>query len=294
VRTETISLLPVKPPGLVQSRVEFHWPNGFRGIEIPDDFSWVTVHTKGRDELEAARRAMESLDYLTGVWNFALNLRTHSQFSSPLPKTVNQLQAGPVHTLHRKSTKGEEGYVAFWYRPDYIEAPKAARLSEQEWNKLEEERRWFTQTTRYHPYGDQVRDALIRYSDALDQHDRSVAFTKLWSVLEFLTDTIGAKYSELIKRAAFTFSEYALHRQILEMLRDKRNAAIHHGAIPDTDQYTIYQLKRYVEQVLVFHAVNHFRFQTLADAAKFLGLSPSRELLKEQIDVCKKALKFRK
>jgi hypothetical protein len=288
-----VTLSRKQPSNLRQDKIGFHWPTGFRNIQVPPDYLWLHLSVRGVDSHHAGQKAFDILELLLGSWNLAINSRTLSSQSYPTPKPVNHLQTGPVYTLHQRIAGQEMREVAFWYRPDFVE-PIAAFDFDKDSEPLEKQKEFVSLKIRRHFYKGDVADAIRRYNSSLDYHDANVAFTKLWGVVEFLTDSIGQRYDILIRRTSFLYENYEHHRQVLDSLRDRRNEAVHHGTNVTEDQYTIYLLKRYAEQLIYFHLLNYYRFRSLKDAAAFLDLSPNKAELRERIQLLKNALKFRK
>jgi len=141
-------------------------------------------------------------------------------------------------------------------------------------------------------YGKEIEAAIIRYVRALDSQDYNVAFVKLWSLLEFLTSTLRDGYDRTIKRTVFQFADRDYNKQVLEHLRQYRNNSVHLGTGENDIDTHIYQLKGYVEQLLKFHIGNHFKFDNLSEAAKFMDLTPDIEALNKQISLYKSGIKF--
>ncbi len=54
----------------------------------------------------------------------------------------------------------------------------------------------------------------------------------------------------------------------------------------------VYQLKGYVEQLLMFHVRNSFKFKNMSEAAKFMDLQPDKKALKKQIELCRAGIRF--
>jgi hypothetical protein len=86
-------------------------------------------------------------------------------------------------------------------------------------------------------------------------------------VLELLT--VSTDYDVVIKRALFVWSneEVEMHRHVLETLRRRRNETVHAGRESKANLAPIFQLKRYVEELLLFHLRNRFGFTSIAKAA---------------------------
>jgi len=61
------------------------------------------------------------------------------------------------------------------------------------------------------------------------------------------------------------------HRQILEHLRDFRNKAVHAGETNAEMEVLLYQLRRYVEQLIFFHLNNRFHFASFKEVTALMA-----------------------
>ena len=143
-------------------------------------------------------------------------------------------------------------------------------------------------------YGEEIENAIIRYSRSLDERDWNHAFIKLWGVLELLTDTIRKSHDETIKRVAFMYLEYEYYLQILQQLRDYRNRTIHADAENSEIESFLYQLKNFVEGLIFFHVRNTYGFKSIEEAGNFLALPRTKEALILRAESARYALKFLK
>jgi len=143
-----------------------------------------------------------------------------------------------------------------------------------------------------HKYPDNVKDAFIRYTRALDERNWNIAFLKLWSILELLTDTIGISYETTIKRTSYIYKERDYHLQILEHLRKYRNSSVHFDKDNSEMEIYLYQIKNYVEALIGFYINNRLGFESIQEAASFLNLPYDKEVLNRQIEKIKFASRF--
>ena len=79
-----------------------------------------------------------------------------------------------------------------------------------------------------------------------------------------------------MRRASFLYAdpEREVHVQTLNHLRHYRNRSVHGGESSATIEAYLYQLKRYVEQLFLFHLTNSYGFRSFERAAAFLSLPP--------------------
>ena len=146
---------------------------------------------------------------------------------------------------------------------------------------------------RRHPYAADLEKALVRYARALDLEDHDLAIQKLWSLMEFLTDTGLASYDKTVRRVKFLYVDVAYKGQVLEHLRRYRNRSVHGGMSTGDVEGEVYQLKRCVEHLIQFHIGNRFGFKTMEQACNFLDLPHDDELLRGRLKSVKDAIAFR-
>lgn len=258
-------------------------------IDKDESFSYyVVAHISDKTPHEAVEKMLDAIDLLRGIWNLHINKSMVLSFGGR-KKPINQITLGALHTLHDES--GAKVGDTFWYEPEHYKNHSKVDFSKNSYKTLE-----FTKNVlkalKRNSYGKDVESAIIRYARALDSQDYNAVFIKLWSVLEGLTYTLKDSYDKTIRRAAFQYADREYNRQALEHLRQYRNRSVHLGAGENDIDTQVYQLKSYVEQLLRFHIANHFKFENMEEAAKFMELQPDKEALKKQIELCRAGIKF--
>lgn len=141
-------------------------------------------------------------------------------------------------------------------------------------------------------YSDELANSLVRYVRALDAADLNDAFLRLWSILEFLTDSTFDPYKVAVRRAAFMFAERDYSVQVLTHLMNHRNRFVHTGTDTNEIESLVYLLKRFVDALLMFHIGNSFKFESRASAALFMDLPPSKSQIDERIRRLRNARKY--
>lgn len=257
--------------------------------EYPDSTSllnhyaaaWVLV--RGRSEYEAATRALAALDLLRGIWNLALNRRRWTRTTAQRRKPVNEVLLGPVHSLHNP-----DGTLAFevdWYEYDYVEPTQSNELKRR-WEHVKRNEEGVWACLAKSRYRSELEEAIRRYTRALDTREWDSGFVRLWGLLEDLTGTQPEdNYKVTIRRTAFLYaeSERDLHVQVLRHLKDYRNRNVHGGEESDDIEAFLYQLKRYVEEVLTFHLQSSHKFSSIEEAVRFLNQPADLAALERKI-----------
>jgi hypothetical protein len=258
--------------------------------EFPPRYLRYAISTIGRSDSEAGNVALDVMDYHRALWNLPLNSSLgwrHSTRREP----INKIMLGPLHVLFTE----DFGLVEdkWWHELGQSHPVKPYDISNI-WNRLKSfERRVFKKLN-----SSSLRQfflkALVRYVRALDGQDYESVYLKLWSLLEYLTQTGHEKYDVTIRRASFLWKDHAFHRQVLNVLRDARNVAVH------LDQFSgsrgeayIYQLKRYVEDLLIFLLSNCEKFKSLDEVKDLLDLPPDSDLLIRKQRLTKWGIKLR-
>ena len=258
--------------------------------DLPSDFTTVRIKVKARSEFEAFKKATDSMDYLRGIWNFSLNRGISARFYSGLLSPINSIRLGPVHTLHLPS--GKPATTLFWYEPVYPRESITETLNKWQFVKEEEKQiRKLVNKSRYRQF---FKSMFTRYARSLDSIDHDSSFLKLWSLLEFVTVIKeNENYDEVIKRCLFLSLNEDYDRRILEHLRSRRNASVHSGESRGRAEELIFQLKRYVEGLMIFHLQMSRRYSTAEAVGQLLAKSDI-DALKNRISNLKAELSLNK
>ncbi len=205
-------------------KVASHDPN-------PKGYTSVVVSVQTRSPQEAFDRAMEELDYIRGLWNFGANRASREVFFSGVQRPINLFCLGQVHTLH--DSAGMNAVESYWYNTGFVHY---VPIPGSNWGIAKAGGKRLRRLVSTAKYSDDLRRIFIRYARALDGADYEVSFIKLWSLLEFLT------------------------RQILQHLRERRNLFVHTATESALAKSLVFQLKLYVEELIMFHLRNSRRF----------------------------------
>lgn len=245
----------------------------------PPDATWVSIRVLARIPHEVPELALELLDQLRGVWTLALTkgvLRTWSG----TPRPLGPLLVGPIHTVH--APDGTAPVDTYWYRLGYV-GVTADRLLEEHWQQVLEATAQVRRSLARLTYREAILEALGRYARALDEVDMDVSSLKLWGVLERLTFTGRARFDTTIRRASFIYKRPELHQQELAHLRTYRNRLVHSDITSRDRQAVACSIKRYVEDLLLFHIHEGPDFQEASQVEAFLDLPSSPKLLRRAV-----------
>ena len=249
----------------------------------------IKAEVDARTTEEAASRSLDAIDVLRGIWNFFLTTAWRHTIAGP-QQPISRIFMGPIHTFHEPSeTPFDE---QFWYETTYWRSAHITDLTRDHGEVIEKGHK-LQQRVGKHPYASALEKALIRYARALDLADHDLAIQKLWSLLEFLTDTGLASYDKTIRRVRFLYADPAYQGQVLEHLRRYRNRSVHGGMSSGDVEGEVYQLKRCVENLFRFHVGNRFNFKSMAEACNFLDLPHDQDLLRHRLRNVKNAITFR-
>lgn len=250
----------------------------------PKAFSWVTIEVSARCISSAVSTALTEFDYWLGIMNVFFNFNQSRQsFEQPSP--INKIIKYPYHSLHFLS--GKRATNLYWYEPNYSLRGSIVRADDQ----YIKAKRFYNMVSSKISKTSQIkffRDALSRYCDALDSDDMNKAFLKLWSLLEYLTFTEKENYNVTIDRALILFVDKFLYREKLELLRNKRNVAIH-GAkqFDEAEKYT-YMLMNIINRYLLFIINGLTKIKSIIQLKEVLDLSTTiskHEDLRNELDL---------
>jgi len=258
---------------------------------VPTDYTAVRVACSGRTQTEAAEKALAALALLMGIWNFLLT-RISVSFSLTDSGTgpIAGLRLGPMHTLHHPN--GQIATAAIWYEPTYMQPAPEVDYSDK-FEKLRKSERWILKQISKAKDGERLRNAFMRYASAVDEPRLETAFLRFWSLLEHLTDPPRGSYDKTIQRTAFTYNDPSIARQELQHLRDVRNGLVHHGASSTDPQAHVYQIKRYVDDLMLFFLRERNITKSRDEINEFLDLPPDADELERKCSLFKRAITFR-
>lgn len=256
----------------------------------PSNYTTVLTRVRARSVGEALDVAVSQLDLLRGMWNYALVSRTIWSSGSDPTTPIARIRPGRVHTLHERG--GPLASHLFLLNSD-VRHTETTRLSRAEWADMQRHIRWAQRGLRRVSYRADIERAFIHYARALDPTEMQVAFLKLWGVLEVLTANGGERYDRLVARAGFLFNDdEPLKDYVLEHLRYQRNEIAHLGNPPSEMRLLVFQLKRFVEQMLAFHIAMGREFASLEEAGAFLDLGEDPVQLRRQLALIRRAIRF--
>lgn len=284
-----ITFNPKTVKGFAERSRLFNESSATLGFALPDHYKRLSALVSARTPYEAAEKALNAIDLVRASWNLSLNRGKSWRHSGGRPSPVNDIRLSPFHTVH--DSTGTLATATYWYDPGYSK-PASLYSDKPRFLKLQE----FASNLRTRlgqlPYRQDLESALLRYVRALDSADLNDAFLRLWSLLEYLTDSGHDPYKVATRRAAFMFQDRERAQLVLTHLTQHRNRFVHAGSDSDEIESLVFLLKRHVDSLLLFHLGNSFGFTTRGEAARFMDLPPSRDEIDLRISRLRSARKF--
>lgn len=289
IGSTTLTFKPKSEMGFSARSKLFQESHGTVGFDLPASYMRLSAHVTARTPHEAAERALNAIDLARASWNLSLNRGKTWRYSGGRPAPVNDIRLSPFHTIH--DLKGKLATETFWYDPGYTR-PANLFSDKTKFTRLLTFAGSLRSRLAQLPYRAEIEGALIRYVRALDSADLNDTFLRLWSLLEYLTDSTHDPYKVATRRAAFMFADRERSRLVLTHLTNHRNRFVHAGSDADDIESLVFQLKRYVDKLLLFHLGNRFGFPSRNEAARFMDLPPDKNDLDFQIKRLRDAKKF--
>jgi hypothetical protein len=287
---------------LLETRIRFHatkYPSRFDAREdllrdrrlniepTPENYTKISIKTKAKSPKAAVSKALRALDLQRALWCLMENPRMQSPFDGSTFAPINVIRLGSQHTLHLSN--GERATDVIWFEPNFTVA-SLHQLTEPD--TIKKDLRWALRRISVSPYGERLTSSLVRFVRAFDERDPNIAFLRLWAALESLTTPDHADYDKTVQRCAFLFQDGTYHRQLLEHLREYRNANVHAGEDSDLARTHCFQLQLYFVQLIWFHLRNSRTFRSLDEANRFLDSPSDRIELERRLKLTRKALRF--
>ena len=285
----TVAFSPKTVAGFSERSRLFNDYRGTVGFALPEHYMRVSASVSARTPYEAAEKALIGIDLVRASWNLSLNRGKFWRHSGGRPPPVNDIRLSPFHTVH--DLTGALATETYWYDPGFSK-PATLYSDKPRFLRLQEFARNLRTRLTQHPYRQEIESALLRYVRALDSADLNDAFLRLWSLLEYLTDSGHDPYKVATRRAAFMFQDRERAQLGLKHLTQHRNRFVHSGSDSDEIESLVFLLKRHVDALLLFHIGTSFGFATRAEAASFMDLPPNRDEIDLRISRLRSARKF--
>jgi hypothetical protein len=250
----------------------------------------IKATTSGRTVHEATDQALSSITLLRGLWSLFATFGSWSfRMGHTSPKSMGVIHSGPVHTLHKFD--GSPADDIFWFEPG-LASDREIFDPTNDWALLEKNRRWATRGIKRLEYSEDVTGLVLRYAAALDSPDADVAFLQMWSILERMTDTVGSRYDDTIRRTTAIYDDRRLAKELLEHLRKRRNEYVHGARSDDRRDDAAQMIKSFVEPHLLRLIRNDFGVRSLKEYGRFLALPANISALESRRDQLERALKL--
>lgn len=285
----TITFNPKTIRGFSERSRLFYDSQATVGFVLPDHYMRLSALVSARTPYEAAEKALNSIDLVRASWNLSLNRGKAWRHSSGRPSPVNDIRLSPFHTVH--DAMGALATETYWYDPGYTK-PASLYSDMPQFSSLQKFSRSLRTRLAQLPYQQDIESALLRYVRALDSADLNDAFLRLWSLLEYLTDSGHDPYKVTTRRAAFMFKDRERAQLVLTHLTHHRNSFVHAGSDSNEIESLVFLLKRHVDSLLLFHVGNAFGFKSRDEAARFMDLPPNRDEIDLRISRLRSARKF--
>jgi hypothetical protein len=256
--------------------------------KFPTDYKYVVIKVKARAGDEAAIKALDNLDFILGTWNLSLNYRQGRliYFEANKQEPINQIVKGPIHTLHQNDgsplSQNLYYYETDYYRPTDSCFPAAfqrIRVFETRVKKrVKLNLKW----------GARIRNAVIRYTRALEKNVHTNSFLELWTILEDLTSTtFKENYEVTIRRVGSLYEETELYRGFVNYIRHIRNNLVHKSEFNVHRTNITYELKGYVENLILYHITAIRTVNNFNEAIQYLDFPNDERAIRKRIRLMK-------
>lgn len=256
--------------------------------ETPSNYCKVVATVYAKSPGAAFNKAIRAIDLLRALMCLISNPRMQITFGIPSHEAINTIRLGGHHTVH--FSDGKNASANYWYEPYF--KPKSIYTSKNP-GLMSKNIRWATKKIEKSNFSKTIISSLLMFVRGFDLHDQNAAFLKVWGALELLTTPNIADYDKLIRRTVFLFDEVDYQRQVLEHLRQYRNANVHAGEESENARIHCFQLQLFYSAMAWFYIRNGSNFASLDDLWSFLDLPTEPSTLKEQQKIIKRAIKFR-
>ncbi|OOE71053.1 hypothetical protein [Salinivibrio kushneri] len=240
-------------------------------------FSWVTIKVSARCIHSAANLALEELGYFLGVINHYL-IPGGRRRSFGVADPISKVRKFPLHYLFNPD--GTLATDVSWYEPNFSLKGTTYTYDEKFKSACSHFRSLHKSIlrTKRHKF---FKVVFSRLNDALETNDMQKVFLTLWALLEKITFTQKDNYSITIDRALIIFKDKIIAKKELDLLRQKRNLAIHSGEQFQQSERYAYMLYGYIRHYIFFIVDVMLKINDDEDIKAMLDLPTTKVKIKE-------------
>lgn len=254
-------------------------------------YQLVRVDCNGRNAYEAASHAEGSLDLLRGLWSLIWTRGSESWGTPNRPRPIGEFHRLAVSTIHLPDGTHVDG--KWWYDPSYPRifelSPAKHRVSE--WQTAEDTCDAFLERLATHAFPEEVMQSICRYARSIDGIDYDAMFLNLWSLLEYITGTIGKSYDDTVSFAVWGLNDAKLIAQFLSFCRMRRNLIVHSSRSAGSSRQ-VYQLKDIIERHLIRLVRNDLETSSLSEYQEYLRLPKTSAVLLQRRERVARAIRY--
>lgn len=145
-------------------------------------------------------------------------------------------------------------------------------------------------------FSEVLPDILDRYITALDRRTYEDSYLRLWSLLEFITDTSspGSNHETTVKRASGIYKDKERTQYLINSLREIRNGLVHESTSDKISSVITGHLKNIVEDHIIRLIHNPFNVSNRQEYGEVLQLASTGGDLRKKVRLIRSVLKFKK
>ncbi|MFO1039804.1 MAG: hypothetical protein U1E45_23425 [Geminicoccaceae bacterium] len=238
----------------------------------------VVVKVEGDDQNDSFINAIDTIDVVRAILNLCINRKKAMRIPLGSHTPVNDCRLGPLFILYNR-----EGKTIQYWTDRRLQGSPIQRIDppiDPQGNVI------IGMLRRLYHHGcfQYLRRGLLLYVRALDSPDWDNAFLECWRALEHLTLCSNVNGGDVIERCMLTLPVDPIQKLELEHLRRVRNRLVHQAVDPPGSQTVLFQIKRYVELMLVFIMKNPDRFKSEKCIATYMTMKHEKTALQSQIE----------
>ncbi|MEO1324473.1 MAG: hypothetical protein AAFV59_15885, partial [Pseudomonadota bacterium] len=221
-------------------------------------------------------KAYDSLNFVRGIWNLTSPNPWRLTISQRIPKRVNLINLRPSYSVH--DTNGSLDEYGVRHLPYFGQVDPMFNMNSRV--NLKSDTAKMLRKIRAHPMRLDLEKSILRYVEAFDNVMMGSCFLAGWSLLEFLTGSDFKDNKTAARRAArFFYADEDLALEVAEHLRFRRNNMVHQGASYFDDETLAYQVKMFIEELMLFLILDKKKFASREEFGEYLDLPGSSSSL---------------
>lgn len=260
-------------------------------LNLQNDFSYLVVKIKSKNERSAVNAAYRNIKYALGILNMAVEgYGVGRRYGFPNAPIGKFLSASPIFIVDTKARK-----LGNWQSENYYPTPWKRNFSvsqRQDGAAITEFAKNVASDLTRIDFRDRLVQAVLLFQEGLETSHIEIALLKFWTGIELLCSREEREPTQrVVERASSIFDDFGGAAMRLNFIQEFRNRVVHQGENGDHTLLCAQYGSAYLAALIRFFLWNIYKFRSRTEILDFLSLPLDEKKLEGNIGLNRTRLK---